>query len=74
MCKFRNFCIDGIYDCNKNVKCNYLGYYSDFMYRCECKFGYVGNGIICGEDTDLDGWFNEDLVCVVNVIYYCKKV
>ncbi|XP_025831925.1 cartilage oligomeric matrix protein [Agrilus planipennis] len=52
-------CPDGLH-CPPNSQCVPL---VGGRYRCGCRFGYVGDGTVCGRDTDLDGWPDHDLHC-----------
>lgn len=52
----------------------YLGLASEILFKCVCAIGFAGDGVLCGEDSDLDGWPNYRLPCKMNATYHCQKV
>ncbi|KAG7257235.1 hypothetical protein CRUP_017261 [Coryphaenoides rupestris] len=43
------------------------------LYQCSCAVGYAGDGFLCADDSDLDGWPNHALTCKQNATYHCQK-
>ncbi|GCB74210.1 hypothetical protein scyTo_0003298 [Scyliorhinus torazame] len=60
-CKQQKSCSNRLLNpCHTNAQC--------FMERdgiilCTCGIGWAGNGYICGKDTDIDGYPDQDLRC-----------
>ncbi|KAI4467407.1 thrombospondin [Holotrichia oblita] len=50
-------CLD---KCDPNARCHTLSF---DVFRCICNTGWAGDGIVCGKDTDIDGWPDQNLPC-----------
>lgn len=74
VCEPENPCRDQTHSCHRHADCIYLGHFSEPMYKCECSTGYAGDGQLCGEDSDLDGWPNQSLRCAGNGSAHCLQV
>ncbi|XP_055980861.1 thrombospondin-2 [Sorex fumeus] len=73
VCEPENPCRDETHTCHPHADCIYLGHFSEPMYKCECSTGYAGDGALCGEDSDLDGWPNRSLPCASNASAHCVQ-
>ncbi|CAL8304735.1 unnamed protein product [Lota lota] len=73
VCEPYNPCKDNTHTCHPHATCRYLGLASEELYRCRCAVGYAGDGFLCAEDSDLDGWPNHGLTCERNATYHCQK-
>ncbi|XP_064653280.1 cartilage oligomeric matrix protein-like [Lineus longissimus] len=56
-----NTCGDGVTICDGNANCALRRGFDHYI--CECKVGWAGNGSICGRDTDIDGYPDQQLPC-----------
>lgn len=50
---------NSVADCHENAQC----VIARGKAYCQCEVGYAGNGHVCGPDSDLDGFADEDLGC-----------
>lgn len=58
--KIDGWCLEDS-DCAENAECTIA---RSVTYQCKCKIGWAGDGRqICGTDTDLDGWPDQQLPC-----------
>ncbi|XP_035468388.2 thrombospondin-2-like [Scophthalmus maximus] len=73
VCEPYNPCKDNTHTCHKYAECLYLGLASEVLFKCVCAVGFAGDGSLCGEDSDLDGWPNNGLPCKQNATYHCQK-
>lgn len=74
MCEPYNPCKDATHTCHRYAECVYLGLASEALFKCVCAVGFAGDGFVCGDDSDLDGWPNHRLPCKQNATYHCQKV
>nr|XP_061807746.1 thrombospondin-2-like [Nerophis lumbriciformis] len=72
VCTPYNPCKDKTHACHKYADCFYSGLASEVLYKCVCAVGFAGDGFLCGEDADLDGWPNNRLTCKRNGTYHCQ--
>uniref|UniRef100_UPI0037E8427D thrombospondin-2-like n=1 Tax=Semicossyphus pulcher TaxID=241346 RepID=UPI0037E8427D len=73
VCEPYNPCKDRTHTCHRYADCVYLGLASEVLYKCVCAVGFAGDGFLCGDDSDLDGWPNNGLTCKQNATYHCEK-
>ncbi|XP_036675876.3 cartilage oligomeric matrix protein isoform X1 [Drosophila suzukii] len=52
-------CPDGTV-CDRNAVCLRM---DNLLHRCHCNVGWAGNGLLCGRDSDMDGWPDQKLEC-----------
>ncbi|XP_047464832.1 thrombospondin-2-like isoform X2 [Mugil cephalus] len=73
VCEPYNPCKDNTHTCHKYAECIYLGLASEALFKCMCAVGFAGDGFLCADDSDLDGWPNYKLTCKKNATYHCQK-